>query len=708
MPALSLLARKATKRPVVFQSEESECGLACLATLIQFYDGKLTLNDLRKLYASTRGGVSAVNLIKLAALVGIRLIPEEDIKLEEIERGQVPCIALWDDSHYIIIAEIRDEEIIVLDPALGLMKINKEFAARRFSGLILEPRIIEKIFEKSLASASSNNTFRLPAGVRASDLGQLFIFLGLVLLLLSSIFEVGSAQVQNLFFDWIVQMQMKQWSTPLGYIQIATGLLAALALFAVSLAVAKKYTELTLKWNKHIYRRLLRLPEEYFLNRRSGDVIAKFNNADQILRSSQSSLINLTVAIVNLMVLFLILWLTSFALLAVTVVAVIIAVFVAYALTPIEIQQQEQVQQGEAYSEKALYEIISDFQQIRLEGREHYYLKKIAKSEFRRIRSTNTLEFTFSQQEFLLNILDAGSSTLLLIVAALVIMAGRMSLGQYAALDVLIGLSLSPLMNLSGVVRTLQETKVAFARVGDLADYPLDRRYQVEKTTMTKENSLNDKILAIRDLTYRYSMFSEAIINKSSIELEDSQFPVVITGESGVGKSTLALLLASRMVPDSGTITIEGRDTATQTTSEINSLVQLVNSKTYIRGGSVLYNLRIGNGKPSREILDIAKTLKITNLPLFANLSRQLSDSYGGLSGGELILIQLIRALAKRPKLLVCDEIFNAISSEYHDVIIQGIAKYCPNTIFITHEIPDGLSRATRLEFSSQRLTEAA
>ena len=307
-----------------------------------------------------------------------------------------------------------------------------------------------------------------------------------------------------------------------------------------------------------------------------------------------------------------------------------------------------------------------------------------------------------------MNILDAGSSTLLLIVAALVIMAGRMSLGQYAALDVLIGLSLSPLMNLSGVVRTLQETKVAFARVGDLADYPLDRRYQVEKTTMTKESSLNDKVLAIRDLTYRYSMFSEAIINKSSIELEESQFPVVITGESGVGKSTLALLLASRMVPDSGTITIEGRDTATQTTSEINSLVQLVNSKTYIRGGSVLYNLRIGNGKPSREILDIAKTLKITNLPLFANLSRQLSDSYGGLSGGELILIQLIRALAKRPKLLVCDEIFNAISSEYHDVIVQGIAKYCPNTIFITHEIPDGLSRATRLEFSSQRLTEAA
>ena len=112
-------------------------------------------------------------------------------------------------------------------------------------------------------------------------------------------------------------------------------------------------------------------------------MIAKFNNADQILRSSQSSLVNLTVAIVNLMVLCLILWLTSFALLAVTVVAVIIAIFVAYTLTPIEIQQQEQVQQGEAYSEKALYEIISDFQQIRLEGREHYYLKKISKSEFR-------------------------------------------------------------------------------------------------------------------------------------------------------------------------------------------------------------------------------------------------------------------------------------------------------------------------------------
>ena len=72
----------------------------------------------------------------LAALVGIRLIPEEDIELEDIEKGQVPCIALWDDAHYIIIAEIRDEEIIVVDPALGPMRVNKELAARRFSGLI--------------------------------------------------------------------------------------------------------------------------------------------------------------------------------------------------------------------------------------------------------------------------------------------------------------------------------------------------------------------------------------------------------------------------------------------------------------------------------------------------------------------------------------------------------------------------------------------
>ena len=53
----------------------------------------------------------------------------------------------------------------------------------------------------------------------------------------------------------------------------------------------------------------------------------------------------------------------------------------------------------------------------------------------------------------------------------------------------------------------------------------------------------------------------------------------------------MALLLASRMVADSGTIKIHGKDTATQTTSEINSLVQLVNSKTYIRGGSVLLQL---------------------------------------------------------------------------------------------------------------------
>ena len=144
-------------------------------------------------------------------------------------------------------------------------------------------------------------------------------------------------------------MQMKQWSTPLGYIQIATGLLAALALFG-KLAVAKKYTELTKGIN--ISTDACKASEEYFLNRRSGDVIAKFNNAPDT--QVQPVIVNqFTVAIVNLMVLFLILWLTSFALLAVTVVVVIIAVF-AHTLTPIEIQQQEQVQQGKLQRESSL------------------------------------------------------------------------------------------------------------------------------------------------------------------------------------------------------------------------------------------------------------------------------------------------------------------------------------------------------------------
>ena len=673
---------------LVFQAEEAECGLACLAMLCSYHNGIWGLNLLRQLYGSTRGGISLSDLVRFSSYVGLRLIPEQAQSLASVPLNDFPCIALWEGHHFVVIEkDSLSNHFLIHDPAYGSTKLTGPECTHFFSGQYLKSRIIPSVF-KSKTSKASHQRISLPAGLKLSDIGVLFTLTALLLFLISGFFTVGNAQVQDLFFNWIVEMQMKQWSTPLAYVQIATGLLSSVSLFAIALIVAKKYTHLSLKWNVFLFNKLLRLPEEYYLSRRTGDTISRFNYADNILRSSQSSLVKFVIAFVNLSILLMILWLTNMVLLILVIFSALFAIGLAVALTPSQRSIQQQVQNAEANVERLLYDLITDFDQIRLEGREQYYLQRITQSESERITLANKLAYSYAREEFVLQVLDNTSSVVLLIAAGILIMSGQLTLGQYAAIDVLISTSLSPLMSLSSVIRTLQETNISFKRLSDITDSPIDQRFSLSATAF-KPAIETDSVLQLQDVSFSYSIFANPVISNSSLEIKAADFPVLIQGDSGSGKSTLARLLSGRCIPRSGSLSILGNDVQSLPHRELNRFIQLVDGLPFIRGASILDNLLLGSDSTPNDILQIIESLGIEDLPLFSITNRRVSSSFRDLSGGELILIQVIRSLARRPRILVLDESIAAISAAYRSHVVSGIIRHCPLSIFISHEVPD-------------------
>lgn len=687
---------------VVFQAEEAECGLACLAMLCSYHQGIYSLNQLRQIYGSTRGGISLTELVRFASSIGLRLVPEKADSVASIPVADFPCIALWDQHHLVVLDITKSGEIVLHDPAFGTAIISIADANRSFSFQYLKVRVITSIFKKRPLEAGKF-CLTLPSGVGFADIGVLSTLVTLVLLLISSFFAVGNAQVQDVFFNWIVEMQMKQWSTPLAYVQIITGLVASLSLFALALYVAKKYTDISLKWNSYIYRRLLSLPEEYYLSRRTGDTISRFNYVDSILRSSQSSLVKLVVAFINLAILFFILLMTNLVLLLLAVLAAILAIGIAIAFNPRQRAKQQQVQHASAHVERMLYELITDFDQIRLEGREQYYLQSISAYESRRLTLSNQLSYSYAREEFILQVLDNTSSVLLLIAAGIVIMAGNMTLGQYAAIDVLVSTSLSPLMNLSGVIRTLQETNIAFNRLGDIIDSPIDRRFDIPSRS-SLDKAENDSIIELDSVNFSYSLFSGRILSGCSISLSAKDFPLLIQGSSGSGKSTLARLLSGRSLPTSGLVKIYGYDISKISVTDVNKLALMVDGLPFIRGASILDNLRLGSCATPDFIMDVISDLGIKDLPLFSIANRRVSSSFRDLSGGELILIQIIRALARKPNILILDESIAAISPAYRSKVVEGIIKYCPYSVFISHEIPESIIFGSKYRLVNGRL----
>ncbi len=681
----------------VYQGQESECALACLAMLTNYYGINCTLNDLNTIYSSTRGGLNVSQLVALAQTIGIRLIPHKISNDNDLKTLQYPAIALIDGTHYVVIARIDNGLVDILDPLLGRIQLNLDQINHERISITLEARAFKNQTKKKI---SREIIFIKQLKTSLSNLRPIFLIATIILILITSIFQLSSAQIQNVFFDWVLSMDMKQWSIPLGYAQIAVGFIAAFSALLLSLLIAKKYAQLSFRWNQHIYRRMLRLPESFFLNRSSGDVIAKFDNLDDILGTSQSSIVTFGISILNIIILLALLANSSFGLLLIAFITVILISGALYAFLPFTANLQNQVQQAQAESSKTLFEIFSNYEQIRMEGRENYFLQEYTSYQMLYYSNSTRLSLRFSQQDFILSTLDSLSSVLLLVGSAFVIYQGNMTLGQYAALDVLIGISLSPLASLSNVVQTLQQTGIAFARLKDLTEQPLDARYKPGLDTAI-EATVDAPVIDFKHVDFKYSLYGPLVFNDLNLSADESDFPLLVESSHSSGKSTFARLLAGRLKPNDGRIKINGVNPLDLSSRTRNEFVLICDGKPLIISGSIMANIRHGSSASIEDAVFLLEELGLRSFSIFANTSRLIGYySNIGLSGGELSLIHLCRCILMKPKMIIFDDILSAIPEQVHSQIIDSTKKRIEYPIFISSSFNQSSDR-TILTLSS-------
>lgn len=171
-----------------------------------------------------------------------------------------------------------------------------------------------------------------------------------------------------------------------------------------------------------------------------------------------------------------------------------------------------------------------------------------------------------------------------------------------------------------------------------------------------------------------------------NICLEEGKF-VVILGPSGAGKSTLLNLLGGLDSPTSGTITVDGKDISKLTRDELADY----------RAVTVGFVFQFYNLIPTLTVLEnVALVKEIAPNALDAKkvieevgLADHLHNFPSELSGGEQQRVSIARALAKNPKILLCDEPTGALDSETGVLILKlllSMAKnYGKTIVIVTH-----------------------
>ncbi len=195
-------------------------------------------------------------------------------------------------------------------------------------------------------------------------------------------------------------------------------------------------------------------------------------------------------------------------------------------------------------------------------------------------------------------------------------------------------------------------------------------------------------IVQFENVTRVYSSGEHELkaLDRVSFELDEGRF-VVILGPSGAGKSTLLNLLGGLDSPTSGTITVNGRDISTLSDNELADY----------RAATVGFVFQFYNLIPTLTVYENVElvssiapdALDSKQMIAEVGLSDHLHNFPSELSGGEQQRVSIARALAKNPKILLCDEPTGALDSETGVMVLKLLLKmarsYGKTIIIVTH-----------------------
>ena len=185
---------------------------------------------------------------------------------------------------------------------------------------------------------------------------------------------------------------------------------------------------------------------------------------------------------------------------------------------------------------------------------------------------------------------------------------------------------------------------------------------------------------------YKSGDHEQKALDGVNLSLEEGKF-VVILGPSGAGKSTLLNLLGGLDSPTSGTITVNGRDISTLTANELADY----------RAATVGFVFQFYNLIPTLTVLEnvalvkdiAADALDAKQMLAEVGLADHMKQFPSELSGGEQQRVSIARALAKNPKILLCDEPTGALDSETGVMVLKLLLSMARNyhktIVIVTH-----------------------
>lgn len=671
------------KVPTVLQMEATECGAASLAMILAHYKLWIPLEKLRQECGVNRDGSKASNIMKAAKKLNCEVHGYRWEAENVREEGEFPMIIHWEFNHFVVLEGIKGDTVFLNDPAMGRRQVHWEEFLTSYTGISITIKPAENF-------QPSGKRYSVVKAIYEKLLQDKFAMFFLIILSLCMIIPGLASPIFNqVFLDDILTGKHRDWMLNFCLAMTVSFVICGVMNLLRAIILTRWQQKLTLADSSSFFWHLLKLPMAFFHQRYAAEVASRVNFNESVAGvlsgSAATSVLDFFVAIFFLLLLFQ--YNVELTLIGIFFTTLDIAIFFAMRQRLTDLIMRTQQDAGKEYGVAMNGLLMID--SIKANGTEADFFTKWAGYRAKVLAATQEAQLWRLSFTLLPTLLAGLNGALIMTFGGFSIMEGAMTAGMFVAFQSLMGNFQAPVNKLLGLNQALQTTEMQMRRLDDVRRYEVDKlNYHDEENKNFSKKRLSGEI-DLKNISFGYSSLEKPLLENFNLHLEPGRW-VAIVGSSGSGKSTLAKIVTGLYEQWSGEVLFDGVERKKIPRAVIVNSLSAVDQDVFQITGTVTENITLfDNSVKQNDVIQAAKDACIHDdiLKLEGGYNAKVSEGGLNFSGGQRQRLEIARALACNPAILVLDEATSALDPVTEQIVLENIRHRGCSCLIVAHRL---------------------